>query len=373
MTADPTTQAGGSPAWWKQALRLGLGLLVGCGAIWFALAAAGGWRATTNALMRTDAPWLAGAVAAQALGVILSAVRLRRLAGSQVDLSLPAASGLELVMNGLGVLAPAAPAEALAYGVRQLRRRGLDKTRAALVLGLEQWFSYRVTYLIASLNLLVILARRDFPVPGPWPGVAAVLALLLLALTGFAASRPTSMQHLSGAWARARFWVPRPSPEERRLTGMRLHKTAMKIVGRRRDRIRLVGLSVAGHLSGVLTLVFAMRAEGLVIDPDVALLASAAAVIASSIPLLPAGLGLVEAAVPAVLAWYGAPLDLALAGVVVARVVGTVLPAVAGAAALWALQLTRARTPVPDLGLHPDDLPVDRLSTTPGQGPRSRI
>ena len=41
MTADPTTQAGGSPASWKQALRLGLGLLVGCGAIWFALAAAG--------------------------------------------------------------------------------------------------------------------------------------------------------------------------------------------------------------------------------------------------------------------------------------------------------------------------------------------
>ncbi len=358
MPADPTTQATGSRALWKQALRLSLGLLVGCGAVWFALAAAGGWRVSANALMRTDARWLAAAVVAQAWGVVLSAVRLRRLAGTQVDLSLTAASGLELVMNGLGVLTPAAPAEAIAYGVRQLRRRGLDKTRAALVLGLEQWFSYRVIYLIASLNLLVILARRGLPVPGPWPGVAAVLALLVLAVTGVAASRPASMEHLSGAWARVRFWVPRPSAEQRRLTGVRLHETAMSIVGRPRDRGRLVGLSVAGHLTGVLTLVLAMRAEGVVVEPDVALLASAAAVLASSIPLLPAGLGLVEAAVPAVLAWYGAPLDLALAGAVVVRVVGTVLPAAAGAVALWALQLTGAPTPVPALGTTPEDLDV---------------
>jgi uncharacterized protein (TIRG00374 family) len=373
MPADPTTQATGSPAGWKQTLRLSLGVLVGCGAIWFALSAAGGWRVTANAVVHTDARWLAGAVVAQVLGVVLSAVRLRRLAGSQVDLSLPAAGGLELVMNGLGVLAPAAPAEALAYGVQQLRRRGLDKTRAGLVLGLEQWFSYRVIYLIASLNLLVILARRDFPMPGQWPGVASVVALLVLAVTGVAASRPSSMEHLSGAWARVHFWVPRPSAEQRRLTGMRLHKTAMSIVGRPRDRIRLVGLSVAGHLTGVLTLVLAMRAVGVVIDADVALLASAAAVLASSIPLLPAGLGLVETVVPAVLAWYGAPLDLALAGAVVARVVGTVLPAVAGAVALWALQLTRAPSPVPDLGTTPEDLDVGRVAWTPAEGPRSRI
>ena len=373
MPADPTPQATGSRALWKQALRLSLGLFVGCGAVWFALAAAGGWRVTADALMRTDARWLAGAVVAQALGVVLSAVRLRRLAGTQVDLSLTAASGLELVMNGLGVLAPAAPAEAMAYGVRQLRRRGLDTTRAILVLSLEQWFSYRVIYLIASLNLLLILARRDFPVPGPWPGVAAVLALLILAVTGVAASRPASMEHLSGAWARVRFWVPRPSAEQRRLTGVRLHETAMSVVGRPRDRGRLVVVSVAGHLTGVLTLVRAMRAVGVVVEPEVALLASAAAVLASSIPLLPAGLGVVEAAVPAVLAWYGAPLDLALAGAVVVRVVGTVLPAAGGALALGALQLTGAPIPVPELGTTPEDLDVGWAISTPGAGPRSRM
>lgn len=116
-----------------------------------------------------------------------------------------------------------------------------------------------------------------------------------------------------------------------------------------------------------------MRAEGVVVDPDVALLASAAAVLASSIPLLPAGLGLVEAAVPAVLAWYGAPLDLALAGAVVARVVGTVLPAIAGALALWALQLAQAPNAAPDRGVDPVDMEVGWVSTTSGDGPRSLI
>ena len=76
MPADPTTQATGCPAWWKQALRLCLGLLVGCGAIWFAVSAAGGWRATTNALVHTDARWLAGAAVAQVLGVLLSERRV---------------------------------------------------------------------------------------------------------------------------------------------------------------------------------------------------------------------------------------------------------------------------------------------------------
>lgn len=122
---------------------------------------------------------------------------------------------------------PAAPAEGLAYGARQLHRRGLDKTRTALVLGLEQWFSY----LVAALNLLVIIASRDFPVPGLWPVLGAVTVLVALLATAGLASRPASMEHFSSAWASVRFWTPQPSAEERRRTGVRLHETAMSVVG----------------------------------------------------------------------------------------------------------------------------------------------
>ena len=280
------------------------------------------------------------AILAQALGFLISAIRLRRLAGPTVSLSFPAATGLELVMNGLAVLGPAAPAEGLAYGTRQLRRRGLDKTRTALVLVLEQWFSYRVIYLVAALNILVLIARRDFPVPGAWPVLGAFSVLLALLGTAVLARNPASTEHLSGVWARVRFWKPPPSVEERRLAALRLYDVTMRVVGRPRDRLWLVGLSVAGHLCGVLTLLLAMRAVGLSVDLDVILLAAAAAVLASSIPLLPGGLGVVEAVVPAVLHWYGAPLGQALAGAIVARIVNTVLPAVSGAVALWVLELS---------------------------------
>lgn len=115
----------------------------------------------------------------------------------------------------------------------------------------------------------------------------------------------------------------------------------MRLVGRPRDRFWFFALSLAGHVCGVLTLLLSMRAVGLSVDIDIIFLAAAAAVLASSIPLLPGGLGVVEAVVPAVLHWYGAPLGVALAGAIVARIVNTVLPAISGAAALWTLELSQ--------------------------------
>lgn len=324
---------------WRQALRYFLGLVLGTGALWYALGAAGGPSGTWHALEGTDPLWLAPAVLVQALGFVVSAARLRRLAGPDADLSLPAATGLELVMNGLGLLTPASPVEGLAYGARQLRHRGLDRTRTAMVLALEQWFTYRVIYLVAALNLLVILASRDFPVPGPWPVVGAVAALLVLAGTSALARKPATMEQLSRVWARVRFWKPHPTAEERHQTALRLHLTVMDVVGPRRNRAQLVVLSLLVHLSGVLTLLWSMRAVGLTIDLDLALLATGTEIVASSIPLLPGGLGVVEAVVPALLHWYGAPVDEALAGALVTRVLSTVLPAVAGIGALWTLRL----------------------------------
>jgi uncharacterized protein (TIRG00374 family) len=327
----------------RQALRYSLGLLLGAGALWYALGAAGGPSTAWRALEQTHLRWLVPAVLAESLGFVVAAARLRRLAGRDVSLSLPAATGLELVMNGLGLLTPTSPVEGLAYGARQLRRRGLDGTRTALVLALEQWFTYRVIYLVAAINLLVILASRDFPVPGPWPVLGAVTALLLLAGTSALASKPATMEQLSRAWGRVRFWRPSPTAEERQRTALRLHLTMMGVLGPRRNRVELVAMSLVVHLAGVLTLLLSMRAVGLTIDLDLALLATATGIVASSIPLLPGGVGVVEAVVPALLHWYGAPLDQALAGALVARVLSTGFPAAAGVGALWMLRL-RDRT-----------------------------
>jgi uncharacterized protein (TIRG00374 family) len=323
---------------WRRRARLVLGFAVATAAVWLALRAAGGPSKAASVLGRTRPGWLAGAVAAQVLGFGAAAVRLQRLVGGGRRLGLGDAVWLELAMNGLWVLAPAAPAEGLAYGAAQLRRRGLERPRTALALGLEQWFTFRVVYLVASTNLLVVLATRDFPVGGPWPPLAAVAVLLLLAWTAVLARRPTSLERVSRVLMRLRFWAPRPSLEQQHDAAASLHEAAMALLGPPTSRMRLVALSLASHAGGVLTLMLSLRAVGVAVDLDLVLLCSALAVVVSSVPLLPAGLGTVEASVPALLHWYGVPLAPALAGAVVARVVGTVLPALGGALALLVLR-----------------------------------
>ena len=94
-------------------------------------------------------------------------------------------------------------------------------------------------------------------------------------------------------------------------------------------------------LSDVACLYFVLVAVGARVDPDVALLAVGAGALAGAVPLLPAGVGVVEAVMPAVIHWYGPPLSAALAGVLIYRVVGTLLPAAAGAVSLAALRAHR--------------------------------
>ncbi len=84
------------------------------------------------------------------------------------------------MVNGLGLLTPASPAEGIAFEFHELGRRGLSRRRIALTIGFEQWFSTRVFYLVHAVNLLLIVATRDFPADAAWPIAAAVVILSLL-------------------------------------------------------------------------------------------------------------------------------------------------------------------------------------------------
>jgi hypothetical protein len=69
------------------------------------------------------------AIAFEAAAYVLAGVRLRRLAEPEADLSPVAATELALVVNGLGLLTPASPAEGIAFEYRELGRRGLPRRR----------------------------------------------------------------------------------------------------------------------------------------------------------------------------------------------------------------------------------------------------
>ena len=326
---------------WRLALRAALGLTLGGAAVWIIVRAGGGLGDAWQALGRVDAWWLIPAVVSEGLAYVFAGVRLRRLAGSQAGLTVASATGVELVVNGLGLLAPAAPAEGLAFEVSELSRRGLDRRRIALTLGFEQWFSLRVFLLVNALNLAWILGTRDVPVDSTWPLVAAPLVLVALAVTAILANRPASAETLAVAVGALRFWKPRASVPDRREAGAHLHEEAKAMLGPPRRRVVFPVLSVGSMLANVLCLYFVLIAAHAHVGYDVAVLAAGAAATAGLIPLLPGGIGVVEAIIPAVVHWYGPTFGAALAAALAYRVLGTFLPAAAGGVALLALRASR--------------------------------
>ena len=95
------------------------------------------------------------------------------------------------------------------------------------------------------------------------------------------------------------------------------------------------------------TLWLALASAGVQLDADVVLLAYVAGIATASLPHLPGGIGAVEAAIPAVLHRFGAPLDAALAGTLVYRGISFLLPVGAGS-------LILARTSLKRRGAHRD-------------------
>jgi uncharacterized protein (TIRG00374 family) len=83
---------------------------------------------------------------------------------------------------------------------------------------------------------------------------------------------------------------------------------------------------------------FALLATGSRVGFEVALLAITVAAAATFVPLVPGGLGIVEAAIPAVFHHFGVPYEQGLAAALVYRAFGTFVPAAVGALAIVGLR-----------------------------------
>ncbi|MBV8950470.1 MAG: flippase-like domain-containing protein [Actinobacteria bacterium] len=303
---------------------------------------AGGIGDAVEALRDLDARWLLVAVGCETVSYVLLSWQLRYLAGHQADLSPEAAMRLGLVVYGLGLITPASPAEGMVLASAELRRRGLNRRRAVLALGFSEWFSTGALYLLAAVNVLFAAALGDIPRAerAPLIVVAAVIIATLAALAALLRRRSVVERGavLIGALRPAR---SRKSVDERRAIGARWYAEARSLIGNRRHQTVAVSLALAAWIADALCLFFALRAAGASVDADVLLLAYTAGVIAAEVPLLPAGLGLVETAMPAVLRSFGVPYSTALAGSLAYRALGTFLPALAGALVLPSLRVVR--------------------------------
>lgn len=169
--------------------------------------------------------------------------------------------------------------------------------------------------------------------------------MLVLAVTAWLMIRGDASEWVAEIASRLKLRGPRPSLTEARAAGARWHAGAMEAVGPFPRRMRIALLSATAWLADASCLLFALRAVGVHAGLEIVLLAYCVGLISSALPLLPGGLGFVEAAVPAVLHGYGIPLETALAGTLAWRGLALFLPALAGLLALASLQVTPAAEP----------------------------
>lgn len=318
-----------------------MGVLIALVASWVALHAAGGFADAFGALRDVRLSWLAAAAVIEALSYVALGGKLRALIGRPIG---PVeAVEIGFVISGFGLLTPASPAEGLAITAGHLRRRGLSGRRVAFVLTFNEWFSLSVFLVVSSIDLLVVAALEPDPLRSFWPFFAAAVVVLgLLAVVLRAVTDEHRAARAFSLLATLRRGERHTSPEARLAAGRELHRDARSFLGSRVHVVRVAAMTAGAMLGDVACLWCAMRAAGGRVGFDVALLAVAMASFAILIPLVPGGLGFVEATIPAVAHHFGMPYDQGLAAALVYRCLGTFLPASVGLGAIVALR-RRAR------------------------------
>ncbi|MDE3095948.1 MAG: flippase-like domain-containing protein [Chloroflexota bacterium] len=341
MATSATTPAGASWRSRRTLLRLATGAVIGAAALYAISSFAGGFGDALDALRDADPGVLLLALSAEVLCYVVIAFELRALIHTGTP-RLTVAFRAGLVNSGLGSLLPGSPAPGIALAVTQLRRHGVPTGKAALALGWMSWFSARSLLAITAIITIVAAAEGDFS--SGRTGVAIALAVIIglaLALTGMLMARGAGAEWVAALASRVKLRGLRPPSAEARTAGARWHADAMEAAGRFPRRIGVALMSASAWLADAGCLYFALRAVGVHVGFEILLLAYSAGLISSALPLLPGGLGVVEAAVPATLSHYGVPLDAALAGTLAWRGIGLFLPALAGLFALASLRMGR--------------------------------
>jgi uncharacterized membrane protein YbhN (UPF0104 family) len=221
-----------------------------------------------------------------------------------------------------------------------------------------QWLSIRTMFGVAALDALIVAVVASVQYPqrvqaGLVLAGIGVAVLAVLGATAWLASRRQTIEFLVLAADRARFWQPAQPASQRRAQGAAWHAEILDALGSNRSRAALGGLALTSCLADATCFRCALVAVGVHLQPGMFLFAYSVAMMTTLVPFLPAGLGVAETVVPALLHHAGVPLATALAGVLAYRALGTLLPALCGTAALIRLRRTVIAGP---RGLQPEGL-----------------
>jgi uncharacterized protein (TIRG00374 family) len=324
-------------------LRVGFTLFVIGGAVAAAVSLMGGISDAYEGLRHVRPGWLAAGLGSEFVAYWCLARVLRRLAGSRSDARRVAPFRTALLLFGLGSVLPAAPTEGMIMGTDALHRREFDRQRAALMLGLAQWFRLRT--LLAFAAIAVITADIVAHLPSRYEAgllAAAAVTVVVLVVTERLFRYRGWAEWLASVILRIRHWQHPPPVEVRRQRGAAWHDEMMRAMAKKRSVVALVAWSLAAWVADAACLFCSLRAVDARVALDIVLLAASAGTLLSFAPLLPGGVGLVETATSLLLHHYGVPFTAAIPAVISYRVIATGLPAVGGLLAVGGLRVQRS-------------------------------
>ncbi|MGI8491846.1 MAG: lysylphosphatidylglycerol synthase transmembrane domain-containing protein [Acidimicrobiales bacterium] len=292
--------------------------------------------------------WVVAAAAAEAASYLAFASLQRRLlrAGG-VDIPKRSILGITLAGNAIQNSLPAGVVLAAAYAFRQFRRFRADEVLAGWVIVAMTAASVITLTVMAAAGLgLAASTGSALDLVGVILGVLVVVALLVVAWT----ERERLIPRAAGVLRLAQRYLHRPAGDPETIVGSALRRLAVVTPGRR-DWAWAMSMGVANWVLDLTCLVSAFLAVGVGVPWRGLLLAYGAAQLATTLPITPGGLGVVEGSLTVALVAFGGAQASTVAAVLLYRLFNfwIMLPIGWGAWATLALaarrRLVRTRPP----------------------------
>lgn len=235
--------------------------------------------------------------------------------------------------------APGGSATGTALGYRLLTQNGVQPSDAGFVLAVQGIGSAVVLNVILWVSLIVSIPVWGF---SPEYLLAAIVGALLLASAALLAYALTFGEERVGKLLEAASaHVPFVDGAALRRSYVQLGQSLWGLFSRKDALVGAIVWAVLNWLLDAASLFVFVAAFGHVVNPDGLLVAYGLANVLAAIPITPGGLGVIEAALTALLVGFGTPRGVATLGVVVYRLFNFWAPIPLGGLAYLSLQASR--------------------------------
>jgi len=307
VAGNEVDTGGGRDRW--ALVRYLVGILVGCVVLLLLFGKRGELAAAWHHLATASSGWLATAIAAETLSLLMYALlqeRVLRLSGTVIPL--PGLFLLSLANDAIACSVPGEPAVSSAYRYRYYRRRGASGASAG-------WTIFTVLIAQAIGMSLLVLLGVVVALTGSASTAGAgvtVIGLVLVLGAGAILIRRDLVLRLAAASVRGIDRLARrrgsPADADRMTIAARIERTLMRmreIPLSRTSTVTVVALAAAAWGCDFLCLVCSFRVVHAHVPWHAVLLAYGVAMVVGSLPVVPGGFGIVEGSLAVVLVAYG--------------------------------------------------------------------